>query len=79
MPDPSAAAEALSLLSELDEALDAIESNSAAEDFVDSVRNSAASMRAWIEENDHATPKQITAIENWIAGAQRWLRDDEDD
>ena len=43
-------------------------------DFAKSVSDSAASMIETIERLGSVTEKQLTAIENWRAGVERWVR-----
>lgn len=45
-----------------------------AEDYSSSVSMGASQMRDWIEANERVTAEQWRAIENWTAGAERWLR-----
>lgn len=54
--------------------LDEIEAE-AAEDFVASVGEKLDDMAEWIAEKKHVTPAQEQAIENMLAGTERWLRD----
>lgn len=68
------AREAFELLDELSDLLDEIEDIDAAEDYVESVRESSSDMRKWVDREGFATDKQITAICNWIDGARRWQR-----
>lgn len=44
-----------------------------AEEFADSVRDKTENIQQWMEENDHATDAQITALENMESGVDRWL------
>ena len=46
-----------------------------AADFVASVGEKLDNMAEWIEDKEHVTPAQEEAIENMIAGAEKWLRD----
>jgi hypothetical protein len=42
-------------------------------DFADSVRESAESMKDWIEENEHVTERQLETIENWQVAVSKWI------
>mgnify|MGYP001358390566 CR=1 FL=1 len=44
-----------------------------AEGFAASVEEKLDSMAAWIEENEHVTDAQMTAIANMRTGVERWL------
>lgn len=44
-----------------------------AEDFGQSVESKMLSIRDWIEKNDHATDKQVNALENMHAGLKKWV------
>ena len=45
----------------------------AASDFCESLSEKHDSMREWYDEHGELTDGQRNAIENMIAGAQRWL------
>jgi len=45
-----------------------------AESFADSVRDKVTSIREWIRENEHVTPKQIEALDNMESGVGRWMK-----
>jgi hypothetical protein len=45
-----------------------------AEDFASSVTETATDMATWIEENEHVTEAQETALENMRAGITKWQR-----
>ncbi len=45
-----------------------------AEDFGESVAEKVRDIRAWIEENDHATENQRKALENMEQAVLRWIR-----
>ena len=47
----------------------------AAADFVESVSEKLDNIAEWIQEKEHVTPAQEEAIENMIAGAEKWVRD----
>ena len=55
------------LLDDLDEVPEA------GEDFAESVREKAESMKDWIEENEHVTERQLETIENWQVAVSKWL------
>jgi hypothetical protein len=42
-------------------------------DFVDSAKDTLASIGQWAEENEHITDKQSTAVNNLINGLEGWL------
>ena len=65
---------ALERIAEGKELLEEIEADAAA-DFVASVGEKFDNMAEWIEDKEHVTPAQEEAIENMIAGAEKWLRD----
>jgi hypothetical protein len=44
------------------------------EDFGSSVGEKAESIEEWIDEKDAVTAKQLTALENMLAGLERWQR-----
>lgn len=76
MGDEKAAAKALEIAEELIETLDSIEElndGGPALVFTESVREKAEDMQQWITDNAHATEKQVTALENMLEGARRWL------
>lgn len=45
-----------------------------AEEFAISVEQKTVSIIKWVEENDHATDKQINSLQNMNAGIDKWLR-----
>ena len=44
-----------------------------AEDFAISVEQKTNSIIKWVEDNDHATEKQINSLQNMNAGVDKWL------
>lgn len=44
-----------------------------AAEFIDSVTSSVRSTHDWIEENQHVTDEQQTALDNWEEGVRKWL------
>jgi len=61
-------AQAQELLELLDQLPDA------AEEFAESVREKTEGILVWIEESEHVTDAQETALENMFLGAEKWLR-----
>lgn len=45
----------------------------AGQSFADSVREKTEGIQYWIEENEHCTEAQGSALENMLAGVERWL------
>lgn len=45
------------------------------EEFAQGVQERTTSIRAWIQEHEHATDKQVNALENMHRGAEKWLQD----
>ena len=45
----------------------------AAEDFADDVREKVTGVHDWILERGYVTVAQASALENWRAGAVKWL------
>jgi len=57
------------------EILDALEDlPDAAEDFASSVQEKVEGIMAWINENQHVTENQSAALENMMAGVEKWQR-----
>jgi hypothetical protein len=48
-------------------------------EFGASVEERVTSMRRWIDEKKHVTPKMQASLENTLAGVKKWLREDKDD
>jgi len=48
-------------------------------EFGASVEERVTSMRQWIDEKKHITPKMQASLENTYAGMKKWLREDDDD
>lgn len=46
-----------------------------AEDFGLSVLDTVRDISSYMEENEHVTKKQITALENMLDGLRRWIHD----
>lgn len=46
----------------------------AAADFSGSVEEKLESIRAWVEEHEHVTEAQETAVANMANGIQGWMR-----
>lgn len=44
-----------------------------AEEFADSVENTVFDIRNWIEDNNHVTDRQLSALRNIRAGVRKWL------
>jgi hypothetical protein len=65
------AARALQLCDDLESLIEDLPER--AEDFAASLNEKMHSICQWVEANEHATESQITALENMIAGAERWL------
>ena len=60
-------------LADIEESLPRLEKlPEAAEDFACSVQEKLESMATWIEENEHVTEAQSTAIQNMINGIEKW-------
>lgn len=61
----------------LDEIHDAVEEAETlperAEDFAASVVEKLEDIAAWVEDNEHITEAQQTAVENMRAGIEKWL------
>lgn len=50
------------------------------EDFAKSIKEKAASIRKWIQENGKVTKNQQAALDNMESGVDRWLENqDEED
>lgn len=47
-----------------------------AEEFAESVREKAASMKEWIQAHNRVTNMQFQALENMQAGVEKWLERD---
>lgn len=45
-----------------------------AEGFAADIADKVQSVRDWIIENKHVTPKQLSALEGWEAGISKWIR-----
>lgn len=45
-----------------------------AEEFVESVEGKVESIRGWVEDNEHVTEKQESALDNMLRGAEKWSR-----
>lgn len=66
----------LEQLDELDGLLDTAEDEAPqGGGFFADVREKANDMREWIEANGVATDKQSSAVDNWMSGVRKWLRD----
>lgn len=61
------------LLQELDDLVDELEDIEAAKDFQESIKEKGDSMRVFYEDKGSLTEGQLTALENMISEAQRWL------
>jgi len=48
-------------------------------EFGASVEERVTSMRQWIDEKKHVTPKMKASLDNTYAGIKKWLREDDDD
>lgn len=46
----------------------------AAEDFCEGVEKRTRSIMKWVEDKEAVTDKQMTALENMLHGAHKWLR-----
>lgn len=44
-------------------------------EFAQSVTERTTSIRAWVTEHEHATEKQINALDNMHRGSEKWLQD----
>lgn len=64
--------EALELGQEILDALEYLPE--AAEDFASSVRDKVEGIMAWIEEKQHVTENQVSALNNMMAGVEKWQR-----
>lgn len=67
------AAEAFEICDEIESMMNDIPE--AGEVFAGSVSDKASSIRRTVEANNHATPAQISALENMRDGLSRWIRD----
>lgn len=47
----------------------------AGDEFRQSVEEKTRRIRAWIQEHEHCTDKQVNALENMHRGAEKWLQD----
>lgn len=65
-----------STLDELDGLLEEMDGLGAGEDYRESVAEKCQSMRSWYEDHGSLTDGQMTALDNMIEGAKRWLRDE---
>lgn len=45
-----------------------------AEDFADSVTEKLEDIEAWVEENEHITDGQTSAVSNMEAAIGRWMK-----
>lgn len=45
-----------------------------AADFAASVEEKLVDTKCWVEDNEHITDAQATAVDNMIAGIQKWMR-----
>jgi len=43
-------------------------------DFFEGIREKVKDLRIWVETNERATKKQLTALENWNLGVQAWIK-----
>jgi len=41
--------------------------------YADSVSAQLQDIMEWVEENEHVTERQQSALENWREGAEKWL------
>ena len=64
--------EALEIVDEIHEVADDVPERG--EDFAISVTEKARSIGATIAEREHVTDAQMEALENMLAGLQRWVR-----
>lgn len=64
--------DALDLVEEIESAAEDVPERG--EDFAASVLECANSIGDTIEQNEHATPRQMEALENMIEGLMRWTR-----
>lgn len=63
--------EAIELCDEIESLADEVPE--AGEDFATSVSERTAGIRETIEENNYATPGQLSALENMRDGLARWI------
>jgi hypothetical protein len=62
------------VLAEVDETLAMLdELPDQAEEFAASVEDKLEGIKAWIEEKEHATDRQVEAVQNMAAGARKWM------
>jgi hypothetical protein len=45
-----------------------------AADFAVSVEEKLVDIKCWVEDNGHITDAQARAVDNMIAGIQKWIR-----
>ena len=65
-------AEAENLQTAIDEVCDT-KSSDAAQDFCAGSEEKLLSMKEWVEESEHVTPKMESALSNMEAAVGRWL------
>jgi len=77
MCDTCAWESALEQIEQAKEALDDLRSSRSGDrvqDYADSVEERIDDFAAWIEENEHVTARQEEALQNIIAGMEKWLQ-----
>lgn len=68
--------EALETADEIIEMIDDIsEDSDRGQEFASSIDEKTRNIRAWIQEHEHTTDKQVNALENMHRGAENWLQD----
>lgn len=63
---------AIELCNEILDKLD--ELPEAAEEFSDSIKNKVLDIHEWVDSRNHCTKAQMGALENMLAGVERWIR-----
>jgi len=75
MCDACAWESSLEQIGQAKESLDDLRSSRSSDrvlDYADSVEERIDDFAAWIEENEHVTARQEEALQNIIAGIERW-------
>ena len=68
--DPEQVEEALELCDQI--LSDCVDIPEGGENYASSVEQTVSDIRAWIDENQHVTKKQLKALNNMAEGLSKW-------
>lgn len=67
-----AAADAIDQCDRILTMCDEVDSDSRGADFVAEIAEKVQSVRDWVEEKNHVTEKQLSALNGWERGVEKW-------